>query len=1417
MIQRLKHTTLLLFMFLLITGKNTLAQEPTAKPSFYFEILEMPNGQSGNHVQSIVQDTFGLMWFGSQYGLHRWDRYQFKTYMNDPEDVTSIASNYVEYIYIAKDGTLWLGVWGKGLNRFNYDTETFQRYIINPNDPNNKEKNTVSEIIEDRQGYLWLATSYGLIRFEPDTGVFKSFLPEPNNPNSLSHYICRTLAIDSEGTLWVGTGNPWVKDTKGGLNRYRPKTEDFVRYLNDPKDRSSLSNNKVSEIFEDSKGNFWIGTIGDGLHLMDRKTGKFQRLQQDPEKTGSLSGPFINRSIERHIRFVFEDQDQKIWIGAWEGGIKYYDPETGYIADYFAEEGNQQSLPEAFPWRMFQSKDGTLWGCTAQRRRKVFKIKENFFDYCPLDFGTDTEVNSFFETREHKVIVHTNSKPLMQFDLNTKELTKVNLNLRWPAVTSAENIEFDQSIISENMLTDNIWKMVSDEEGYLWFIKFNNQELLRIHPKSGEIKIYLHDPNDEKSISRGSITDILKDENNQIWLTTEYGELNMYNRAEDNFSHYKISAPNKAYTVLTQANDGNIVVTRMVYKNGNRFLLFGKFDLVTKEFIRLEKKIFSNSLTLNFLFLRNVLEDNLGNVWICLDSNLLKVEVISGEVTVFNLSHFGLGPLSTMLIDDLNRLWFFSNKIILFDPKSGIYSSYATSDNIKESPFYGRKAFKDSQGEFYFSTESGFQHFNPLKLGKKTTTVTLISEFQFLYHPNEKEVQKNHLPNILTSNKFYLNYNQNDFSLGFGTMSFLDSKTNRYEFLLEGYDKQWRSTGLEPKATYVNVPPGHYTFKVHGASQGSLWGPEKAINIYISPPWWASWWAYAFYALLAITLLYTFYRFQLNRNLDKEEAVRLKELDTVKTHLYTNITHEFRTPLTVISGMAAQIKENPKEWLGEGLDMIDRNTNRLLGLVNQMLDLSKLESGKIVLLLQQGEIITYLKYIMECMHSYAQSKNVKMHFYAEEEEIIMDFDPEKIQQVMTNLLSNAVKFTPSKGHVYVTVQKGQLPSERNRSTNLPTLQIKVRDTGLGISEEHIPFIFDRFYQVDDTATRHSEGSGIGLALVKKLVKLMDGNIFVKSKPGKETEFTVILPVKNEATELTVPAISTTSITAYTSITDSNSLSVFPGKEQKEKATQLIGSKPKILLIEDNPDVVAYIASCLQGNYEIQVGKNGHEGIEIAIENIPDLIVTDVMMPIKDGFEVCKTLKKDERTSHIPIIILTAKADLKNKLKGLEKGADAYLSKPFDKKELNIRIKKLLELRKKLQQYYLSITGLVDYKAEANGAPKIDTVENRFMEKVKKTITTHLNDFNFNVAQFCNEIGMSQSQLHRKLTALTGLSPNRFIRHVRLYNAKDLLQNPDTIIATVAYDTGFNDPGYFSRVFKKEFGMTPLEWKEKGHR
>jgi signal transduction histidine kinase/CheY-like chemotaxis protein len=530
---------------------------------------------------------------------------------------------------------------------------------------------------------------------------------------------------------------------------------------------------------------------------------------------------------------------------------------------------------------------------------------------------------------------------------------------------------------------------------------------------------------------------------------------------------------------------------------------------------------------------------------------------------------------------------------------------------------------------------------------------------------------------------------------------------------------------------------------------------------------------------------------------EEKESMRLKELDSAKTQFYTNISHEFRTPLTIISGMAEQIGAHPERWFREGLDMIRHNSRRILLLVNQMLELSKLNAGQMPLHKVQGDVIPFLQYLTDSFRSYAESRNLTLRFESRAEELVMDYDPGKITDILSNLLSNAIKFTPDGGAITVRAEVGM---------EQQMLVLRVRDTGTGILPEHLPHIFDRFFRGENG--EDITGSGIGLSLTQELVRLLGGDISASSMVGAGSEFTVRLPVTCLAPRADALSAKGDHIPA----------AYMPNSGQLLSDADDAPEKPLLLAVDDYPDILQFLKASLAGQYRIETASNGQEGVEKALQLVPDLIISDVMMPLMDGMELCRTLKQDLRSSHIPIILLTARADTDSRLEGLENRADAYLTKPFSQPELTIIIHNLLANRSALRAHYLVAAGLgrpENAEAAEMEPPKL---EDAFIKNVRQFILDRLDDTDLHIDDLCRAFFMSHAQLHRKMTALTGMPPNRFIRKVRLHEAARLLHDPAKSITEVAFDTGFQDPEYFSRAFRKTFGMPPSDYREqaKGH-
>ncbi len=522
-----------------------------------------------------------------------------------------------------------------------------------------------------------------------------------------------------------------------------------------------------------------------------------------------------------------------------------------------------------------------------------------------------------------------------------------------------------------------------------------------------------------------------------------------------------------------------------------------------------------------------------------------------------------------------------------------------------------------------------------------------------------------------------------------------------------------------------------------------------------------------------------------------EKNEKLKELDELKSTFFANISHEFRTPLTVISGMTDQIEKAPEKWIDKGVKMIRRNTDSLLEMVNQILELRKLEAGKMSLKLERGEVIHFIHYVFESFQSLAETRNIDIQLQTKVSRQIMDHDPEKLTRILYNLLGNAIKFTPPGGQVNLVADADE-----------DHLYLQVQDTGIGMTQEHASRIFDRYFSRAAVDEQKDLGTGIGLSLVNELVKLMKGEIQVSSQEGSGTTFLIKLPLVSEAGTASEEAAQRTEADPSLPVPQAPGSDI-AGKPEWESGDEEASDLPQLLIVEDNLDVAQYLVACLEDRYQLFLAADGQEGINMALEKVPDIIISDVMMPGKNGYELCDSLKNDERTSHIPIILLTAKADDESRISGLEKGADAYLSKPFNRDELYVRLQKLLELRLKLQEKYRSLDEPLPPRS----------LEDEFIARVRQEIEDNIDDEFFGIPELCKAIGMSRAQLHRKLKALTGKSTSHFVRAIRLHRAKAILRSSDLNIAQVAFEVGFNDPKYFSRVFNEEYGVTPKAFRE----
>ena len=803
-------------------------------------------------------------------------------------------------------------------------------------------------------------------------------------------------------------------------------------------------------------------------------------------------------------------------------------------------------------------------------------------------------------------------------------------------------------------------------------------------------------------------------------------------------------------------------------------------------------------------------EDEQGRIWI--GSYLEGLHIFNpkaGTVEIINQKK-GLcnNTVVSILADDEGDRWLATyNGISIVSSTGEVLMHIFEEEGLSSKECNRYSSYKTSDGKLIFGTVAGGNIFDPqiIKdnlLEKKAIKVYLTRLTYFDNKDNNEIIKSNNFKQL---NRIELSAAKPYLKLNFALSNYISPELSQFSYKISNQHDEvdWINIGPISSLTLNNLPVGEYDILIRGIDyKGQMAEQPIVIPLRVNEFFYKTWWFIGLCALSFGAFAFLWFRRIKEENIRLEvevkkrtekieaQAAELKQLDVMKSRFFTNISHEFRTPLTIIDGMADRIKENPDKWLSKGYSMIKRNSANLLHLVMQILDLRKLESGRLQLDLIQSDLIHYLKYLVESFQSLAESKDIQLHFRPDSPEVLMDYDPEKILRIVSNLLSNAIKFTPEGGEVTLLTSV-----ESGNAGNNFILQVK--DSGIGIPEEKLAHVFDRFYQVDDSTTRQGEGTGIGLALTRELVRLMNGNIRVESPPNKGTVFTIAIPITNTA------SLAQNALGPLTP-TESDPALAFLSLDAVETRTLSVADAqlPTLLIVEDNPDVVQYLYACLEDQFQLDTARDGAEGIEKAIEQIPDIILSDVMMPKKDGFELCQTLKTDVRTSHIPIVLLTAKADQKARLSGLERGADAYLTKPFNKAELFIQLKNLIEIRRRLQERYSSSETL---------PPSQDALfqeEDQFIGKLRNIIEENLEDENFGIAELCREVAMSRAQLHRKIKALTGRSTSLFTRSIRLQNAKELITTTELNISEIAYRVGFSNPNYFTMVFSDEYGHPP---------
>ncbi|REL38759.1 response regulator [Rhodohalobacter sp. SW132] len=1317
-----------------IRSKPTKALPPVTKDAAiaHLQYLNMEQGLASSFVRAVLEDRSGNIWLGTRRGVSVYNGESFTHYSENE----GLSNNFIRAIAEDQSGNIWLGTEGGGVSVF--DGENFTHYTEREGFSNN----LVRAILVDKIGNIWLGTRGGGV------SVFngESFTHYTEN-EGLSYNDVMSIAEDKNGNIWLGT-------FYGGVNVF--DGESFTHYS----ENEGLSNSNVVSIAEDRRGNIWLGTDGGGVSVFNGES-----FTHYSENEGVSN---------RFVWSILEDKNGNIWLGTRGAGVSVF---TGENFTHYTEN---EGLSNNTVFSITEDHSGNIWVGTEGGGVSVF-TGENFTHYSENEGLSNNIVRAILEDQSGNIWLGTEGGGVSVFD--------------------GEN--FTHYTENDGLSNNDVISILEDQSGNIW-----------LGTEGGGVSLFNGENfthySENEGVSNSYIRASLEDKSGNIWLGSR-GRVTVFDGKS--FIHYidKEGGSNSVVWSILEDQSGNIWLGTegggVSVFDGENFIYYTENDGLSNNFVR------------------TIAEDKSGNIWLGTWGG--GISVFNGENfthytekeglsnnTVFSIIEDKSAPLDEVIvyIGTENGL----SKISLKEDETSGDKEFAFSiqnfgkqDGLKGLRFT-KGATIDSKNRAWWGTGNGLVmlDLNTLTFSDKIPQPRLsqleINE-QFIDYRNIPDSPDSDLNQITFSGvqKFenyplslQLPYDKNHLTFYFAAIDWAAPHKIRYSYRMEGLHTNWSQPTADPVADYRNLPFGSYTFQIRAIGESGVWSEPFNYSFAILPPWWHTWWAYGLYGFLFLSAIYSLRRYELTRfnlknelQLERVEIDSLRKLDHLKSHFFANISHEFRTPLTLIIGQIETLLNSEDDRnRKKKLISVNNNAEQLLALINQLLDLSKLEAGKMEFSPEKQNIVSFLKNHLFSFESLAETKNISLNFTSARATIPVGFEADKMEKVFFNLFMNAFKFTEAGGRIDVSVETPQ-PD---------VVEIRVKDSGIGISKDRLPYIFDRFYQADPSSTRKYEGTGIGLALANELITLHSGTIDVESEEGVGTEFIIRLPFQEDHVSDSYDAVMNEHV---------NGENVSPASALPDFEALLSDHDELVLIVEDNDDVRSFIREQLENDYKILEAANGLEGIAVSQGTIPDLIITDLMMPEMDGYAFSEKIRSDEKTSHIPIIMLTAKAGLDPKIEGLEAGIDAWLTKPFHVKELQIRVKALIQQRKNLKQQFSTATY---FKPSVIAKTPVDQ---SFLGKAIEMIDSHLCEESFLVEDFAASLNMSISQLNRKLNALVDQPAGNFIRSVRLQRSAELLNQTDKTIAEICYDVGFNDQAYFSRAFKKQFGKSPSAFRK----
>jgi len=1346
-----------------------------------FSRLDNTSGLSNNQIEVIFKDSRGFMWFATNSGLNRYDGQSFKIYRPDANNPKSISSDKVIAIQEDASGNLWLypkdskyEVYNPYNEQFIHNSDSILAVYGLPASPQLikicNRKNIYAYYYN--KGIYWYGHESGEIKFysqtKENTGVFSSG---------------EIVKID------VSDKHVWVLFKDGLLERLDKKTE-MIDYRNTYFQDNAHSSTIIKSIMIDSDNDLWLypGVDDKGAAYLNMKNRQWTFL--DKEKTGRLSNSFV--------RCIVQDNKGLFWIGTDHGGVNIFDKHKNTTTVLNNDIYDDNSISQNSIISAFCDDNGIVWVGTY--KNGVSYYHPNMFKFSRPELfyqfrrGAETfDCNSLYKDRNNNLWIGTNGLGLIKYN---EQNNKVEVFKHRPN---------DAHSISSDIITS----IVCDHASTIWIGTF----LGGINTYDGKsFHRYQIEESDPNSLSSRSVYGIAEDNEHNLWIGTLGGGVNKLNAARTDFTRYNVQNTTQLFS--------NYILS--IFRNPDDEIYFCTDRGLNK--IRGGKQpdiVFDTGVirdSLSSIVCNNVLTDSRGLLWIATDSGINIYDPNSNSFEYIN-SRNGLPDeeIVSLIEDNNGNIWAGTRNGLVYAectyPSNTLkytLTYFDTKDGLPSSVCNLNAIFKDNTGKIYVGTTKGYVSFHPDKIvfnkifPKPQFTELLISN-QVIQPGVEYKGRVIIERSITDLDEITLKYNETNFSLVFSAMNYIHPEKNQYRYMLEGVDKDWiigkKGNGV---ASYSNLNPGTYKLIVYASNDDGVWSEQPLIlKIVVTPPFWLSWWAYLIYLALILMIAALFMKYKLNKQKTEFEQAqkilevqKMHEVDELKFKFFTNISHEFKTPITLILAPLDKLLKNAANDEQKNLlNIMKRNATNLLEMVNEILEFRKLDLNKTKLNLVRNDIVSFIKDICNSFTTLATQKEIRFTFTNYLDKLYIEFDPDKMNKIIVNLISNAFKYT-EEGEINISIGVNE-----EIGSGIKHLLIKVSDTGIGIEKQYLPQIFDRFFRIENKQKENPSGTGVGLHLVSEYVKMHEGRVWVESELDKGSVFIVEIPITEN---LEIEKSGHMGTTSFSDETMENDL------VRKNDNTADIAAKanlPLLLIVDDNEDFRDFITGLFSDSYRIITAEDGGEAFSLVMDQLPDIILCDVMMPKMDGYEFCRKVKGDVRTSHIPVILLTAKSSDENRYLGVEAGADDYIAKPFNIDLLTLKISKIVEKQRNIQQ---------NFKHKIDISPseiEITPMDEKFVKKAVALVEQNIDNTEFLVEDLCREMAMSRVYFYKKILALTGKTPSEFIRFIRLKRAADLLEKSQLFVNEIAFQVGFNDPKYFRKYFKEAFGVTPNEYKK----